>query len=88
VAAAALSPVIIINVDKSRCDALILRKKNDSPMIDRVPLKSASLEKIQAAYHCLNDILTCGRTRQREPYPENRSMSMSISEGYIGDGKH
>jgi hypothetical protein len=59
-------PVVVVNIDELRCDALILRNINGSPHLDHFPLVLASLGKIREAQDNLKDISAHGDMRQYE----------------------
>jgi tetratricopeptide (TPR) repeat protein len=48
--AAALGPIVVVSVAKSRCDAIMLQDVNGTSKLDHIHLKSASLEKLEKAH--------------------------------------
>ncbi|KAF5328027.1 hypothetical protein D9758_018771 [Tetrapyrgos nigripes] len=71
--AAANGPIIIINVDQSRCDALVLSSSSD---IIHVPLPNFSSEQAKEMYSAMNSSLQdsrvrvdCNDERYSQPHP-------------------
>jgi hypothetical protein len=55
--AAALGPIIYINIDERRCDAIILQYINGKPNLDHVHLSLASQKKIKNSHAIFSDAL-------------------------------
>jgi hypothetical protein len=56
--AAALGPVVYINIDERRCDAIILQYINRKPKVDHLHLSLTSQEKIKKLYSIFSNALT------------------------------
>jgi tetratricopeptide (TPR) repeat protein len=61
--AAALGPIIYVNIDERRCDAIILQYINGTPKVDHVHLSLTSLEKIKNIHLIFSKALFGRRAR-------------------------
>jgi hypothetical protein len=64
--AAVLGPIVCINIDEYRCDAIILQSVKDKPKLNHVHLSRASPQKIKNAHSIFLEALT-GRNARWPP---------------------
>ncbi|KIM86572.1 hypothetical protein PILCRDRAFT_815805 [Piloderma croceum F 1598] len=80
--AARSGPVIVINVDKSRCDALIVMADLDE--VIHVPLDGISYNQVQGMQYSLNILLSSAGVRIRDTRQARMTSTMPDNFGFEG----